>query len=63
MNLTEKQLERITKEANSKGVKEECEPQVCWHLPVEKWMVVRVLKAYEKTNIRRRPQSNSRDTH
>jgi hypothetical protein len=55
MNLTDKQLEEITEKANDKKVIKQCEPQVCFPLPVEKWMVRRVLVAYEKTHIRQRP--------
>jgi len=48
MKLTEKQIERIVKEANSKETIKECEPQVCFPFTVEKWMARRVLRAYEK---------------
>jgi len=48
MRLTDKQLERIVKKANSKAVIKECEPQVAFALEIQKWMVRRVLTAYEK---------------
>jgi hypothetical protein len=44
MKLTEKQLEQIVKEAN----KEIHKRFPLLHDPVKKWMVIRVLEAYEK---------------
>lgn len=52
MKLTDKQIERIVKVANSKKFMKECEPQVCFPLTVEKWMVVRSLRAYEEVTKR-----------
>ena len=48
MNLTDKQLERIVKTANSKAVIKECEPNVSFPMEVTRWMVRRALRAYEK---------------
>lgn len=48
MKLTDKQIERIVKAANSKKLIKECEPQVCFPQIVLRWMVVRSLIAYEK---------------
>ena len=53
-NLSKKQIERIAKKANTKEVKDECEPNVCWQLTVERWMVRRVLNAYDKVVKRER---------
>lgn len=36
-------LDSITKIANAKSVIEHCEPDVCWHQTIEKWMVERIL--------------------
>ena len=55
MKLTEKQIERITKEANSREVIKECESHVSFPQTIQRWMVKRVLRAYEKANIRQRP--------
>lgn len=48
MKRTEEQIEHIVKVANSKKVIKECEPQVCFHQTIGRWMVVRVLTADEK---------------
>lgn len=52
MKLTDKQLERITKEANSKATIKECEPNVCFHDIIHNGITRRVLRAYEKARIR-----------
>lgn len=59
MNLTDKKLERITKIANSQATIKECEPNVCFHDIIHKGITRRVLRAYEKANIRQKPQGNS----
>jgi len=46
--MTDKQVERIVKTANTKRFIKECEPNVCYHFPVEAWMVERIIPAYKK---------------
>ena len=47
-NLSDKQIERITKNANSKKTINECEPNVCFHDTIHNGMTRRILRAYEK---------------
>jgi uncharacterized protein YpbB len=53
MKLTDKQLERIVKRANSKKIIKECEPQVAFPMQIDKWMVRRVLVAAFGYEVRR----------